>query len=171
MENAALTETPGLDARAWSLLQALQLDGRAPLKQLAEAAGLSIPATAERLKRLKDAGVVSHVAAQVDATAAGYGVRAMIGITVVGQPAKKALLDTLRRAAEVLECHHVAGEDSYLMSVVATDLQALERFLGSINGYGETRTSIVFSTPIPRRGLVRPGSVRAKQDLGQSQAP
>jgi Lrp/AsnC family leucine-responsive transcriptional regulator len=171
MEKAALTETPALDARAWSLLQALQLDGRAPLKQLAEAAGLSIPATAERLKRLKDAGVVSHIAAQLDAAAAGYGVRAMVGITVVGQPAKKALLDTLRRAAEVLECHHVAGEDSYVMSVVATDLQALERFLGSINGYGETRTSIVFSTPIPRRGLVRPGSVRARQDLGQSGTP
>ena len=112
-------------------------------------------------------GAVSHIAAQLDAASAGYGVRAMVGITVVGQPAKKALLDTLRRAAEVLECHHVAGEDSYVMSVVATDLQALERFLGSINGYGETRTSIVFSTPIPRRGLVRPGSVRAGQDLGQ----
>ena len=166
-----MTETPGLDLKAWNLLQALQHDGRAPLKQLAEAAGLSIPATAERLKRLQEAGVVSRIAAQVDPAAAGYGVRAMVGITVVGQAAKKALLDTLRRAAEVLECHHVAGEDSYLMSVVATDLQALERFLGSINGYGETRTSIVFSTPIPRRALVRPGSVRAKQDLGQSAAP
>ena len=166
-----MAESPVLDDKAWLLLHALQQDGRAPLKQLAEAAGLSIPATAERLRRLKDLGAVSHIAAQVEPAAAGYGVRAMVGITVVGQAAKKALLDTLRRAAEVLECHHVAGEDSYLMSVVATDLQALERFLGSINGYGETRTSIVFSTPIPRRGLVRPGSVRAGQDLGQSPAP
>jgi Lrp/AsnC family leucine-responsive transcriptional regulator len=170
-EKRPMSETPMLDDRAWQLLQALQHDGRAPLKQLAEAAGLSIPATAERLKRLKDLGAFSQIAAQVDAATAGYGVRAMVGITVVGQAAKKALLDTLRRAAEVLECHHVAGEDSYVMSVVATDLQALERFLGSINGYGETRTSIVFSTPIPRRGLVRPGSVRAKQDLGQSGTP
>ena len=37
----------------------------------------------------------------------------------------------------------------------------LERFLGAINGYGETRTSIVFSTPIARRGLVPPGGTRA----------
>ena len=36
------------------------------------------------------------------------------------------------------------------------DLPDLERFLGDINGYGETRTSIVFSTPIPLRGLARP---------------
>ena len=42
------------------------------------------------------------------------------------------------------------------MQVVARDLPDLERFLGDINGYGETRTSIVFSTPIPLRGLTRP---------------
>ena len=39
---------------------------------------------------------------------------------------------------------------------LARDLPDLERFLGDINGYGETRTSIVFSTPIPLRGLARP---------------
>jgi len=43
-----------------------------------------------------------------------------------------------------------------VMQVVATTLQDLERFLAGINGYGETRTSIVFSTPIERRGLARP---------------
>ena len=57
---------------------------------------------------------------------------------------------------EVLECHHVTGADSYLMTVVARDLPDLERFLGAINGWGETRTSIVLSTPIPRRALGRP---------------
>lgn len=154
-----MAETAVLDEKAWKLLLALQQDGRAPLKSLAAAAGLSIPATAERLKRLQDAGVVRGVSAEVDAVAAGYAVRAIVGITVL-QPGKKAFLDKLRRAAEVLECHHVAGADSYLMTVVARDLPDLERFLGSINSYGETRTSIVFSTPIPRRGLVPPGRVR-----------
>jgi Lrp/AsnC family transcriptional regulator, leucine-responsive regulatory protein len=91
---------------------------------------------------------------------AGYSVRAIVGITVL-QPGKKAFIDKLRRAAEVLECHHVAGADSYLMTVVTRDLEDLERFLASINSYGETRTSIVFSTPIPRRGLVPPGSTRS----------
>ncbi|MFZ5548998.1 MAG: Lrp/AsnC family transcriptional regulator [Pseudomonadota bacterium] len=154
-----MAETLQLDEKAWQLLLALQEDGRAPLKSLADAAGLSVPATAERLKRLKDAGVVRSVGADVDPSQAGYLVRAVIGITVM-QPGKKAFLDKLRRAAEVLECHHVAGADSYVMTVVARDLTDLERFLASINSYGETRTSIVFSTPIPRRGLVRPGTAR-----------
>jgi Lrp/AsnC family transcriptional regulator, leucine-responsive regulatory protein len=148
-----------IDDKAWAMLLALQADGRAPLKALAAAAGLSIPAAAERLKRLKEAGVVRSVGAELDAERAGYAVRAIVGITVL-QPGKKALIDRLRKAPEVLECHHVAGADSYLFTVVARDLADLERFLASINGYGETRTSIVFSTPIPRRGLVPPGRNR-----------
>lgn len=154
-----MPDTLTLDAKAWQLLLALQQDGRAPLKTLAAAAGLSVPATVERLKRMMDAGVVRSVSAELDAALAGYSVRAIVGITVL-QPGKKAFIDKLRRAAEVLECHHVAGADSYLMTVVTRDLEDLERFLASINSYGETRTSIVFSTPIPRRGLVPPGSVR-----------
>jgi Lrp/AsnC family leucine-responsive transcriptional regulator len=82
-------------------------------------------------------------------------VQAIVGITTL-QPAKKPLLAKLRTLPEVLECHHVTGADSYLMTVVARDLPDLERFLGAINGWGETRTSIVLSTPIPRRALGRP---------------
>lgn len=154
-----MAESLQLDDKAWALLTALQADGRAPLKTLALAAGLSVPATVERLKRLKDAGVVRSVGAELDPAQAGYAVRAIVGITVQ-QPGKNAFLAKLRRAPEVLECHHVAGADSYIVTVVSPDLEQLERFLGSINSYGETRTSIVFSTPIPRRGLVAPGSSR-----------
>jgi len=42
------------------------------------------------------------------------------------------------------------------LTVVARSLLDLERFLAQINVYGETRTSIVFSTPIARRGIQRP---------------
>jgi Lrp/AsnC family leucine-responsive transcriptional regulator len=154
-----MTETPRLDDKAWKLLMALQRDGRSPLKALAAAAGLSIAATVERLKRLQEAGVVRGISADIDETSAGYRVKAVVGLTVVN-PGKKPFLEKLRRAAEVLECHHVAGADSYLLTVVARDLEDLERFLASINSYGETRTSIVFSTPIARRGLVPPGTSR-----------
>jgi Lrp/AsnC family leucine-responsive transcriptional regulator len=150
-----------VDEKAWRLLETLQADARASLKTLAAAAGLSIAATAERLKRLQDAGVLRATVAEVDATRVGWPVRAVVGITVL-QPQKKPFIEKLRKAAEVLECHHVAGADSYLMTVVARDLPDLERFLATINGYGETRTAIVFSTPIERRGLVRPGEARRR---------
>ena len=103
---------------------------------------------------MAEAGVVRGVHADIDPAKVGYGVRAVVGINVP-QPGKKALIDKLRQSPQVLECHHVSGNDSYVMQVVARDLPDLERFLGDINGYGETRTSIVFSTPIPLRGLAR----------------
>lgn len=145
-----------LDDKAWRLLMALQRDGRAPLKSLGKEAGLSIAATAERVKRLQDAGIVRSISADVDAAKLGYTVRAIVGITAT-QPGKKPLLEKLRAAPEVLECHHVAGADSYLITVIARDLAELERFIGSINVYGETRTSIVYSTPIARRGVIKIG--------------
>ncbi|WP_349743044.1 Lrp/AsnC family transcriptional regulator [Roseateles cavernae] len=141
-----------LDDKAWLLLQALQSDGRAPLKTLAAATGLSIPATAERLRRLQEAGVISGIHAELDPLALGYAVRAIIGITAA-QPAKAKLLAKLRTMAEVLECHHVTGADSYVMTVVAPGMAELEALIARINAYGETRTAIVMSTPIPRRGL------------------
>lgn len=150
-----MPEPIAIDDKAWRLLAALQADGRQPLKALAAAAGLSIAATAERLKRLQDAGIVRGVHAELDAAALGWGVRAIVGITVL-QPQKKPLLAKLRAMPEVIECHHVTGADSYLMDVFARDLPDLERFLASINGWGETRTSIVLSTPIARRALARP---------------
>ena len=153
------TPNPPLDDIAWRLLDALQIDARAPLKTLAKATGLSVAATAERLKRLQDAGIVRRFAVELDATKVGYPVKAIIGITAI-QPGKKPLLERLMRAPEVIECHHVAGADSYVMTVMATDLADLERFVGTINPYGETRTSIIFSTPIERRSVVEPGLLK-----------
>jgi Lrp/AsnC family leucine-responsive transcriptional regulator len=163
-QDGAMARTPPetvVDEKSWKLLEALQADARASLKALAAAAGLSIAATAERIKRLQDAGVLRTTVAEIDGALVGWPVRAIVGITAL-QPAKKPLVDKLRKSPEVLECHHVSGADSYLMTVVARDLPDLERFLATINGYGETRTSIVFSTPIERRGLVRPGEGRKR---------
>ena len=153
----ARAQVEELDDTGWRLLRALQAEGRAPLKSLATSAGLSVAATAERLKRLQETGVLRRFSVDVDPSVAGYPIKASVGITAK-QPGKKTLLEILRNSPEVLECHHVAGADSYLLTVVTTSMADLERFIGTINGYGETRTSIVFSTPIERRGLVKPGS-------------
>lgn len=149
-----------MDHSDWRIVDMLQTDGRTPLKALAQAAQLSVAATAERVRKLQDQQVIQGVRAQLDPARLGYTVKAIIGITVE-QPRKKLFIDALRRAPEVLECHHVAGADSYLIQVIAEDLPRLEQFLATINPFGETRTSIVFSTPIERQPIVPPGSLRS----------
>lgn len=82
---------------------------------------------------------------------------AIIGMTTL-QPDKARLIRTLSEMPEVIECLHVTGQDSYLIRIVTRDLQHLETFVGSINRFGETRTSIVLSHPIQQRPLSQPES-------------
>ncbi|TIC82390.1 Lrp/AsnC family transcriptional regulator [Crenobacter intestini] len=144
-----------IDGKAWALLQAIQQDGRLSLTELAARVGLSVPATSERLKRLEEAGVIRGYRALVDPVAVGYGVQALIGMTTP-QPGKQKLLAKLAEMPEVIECVHVTGQDSYMLRVVTRDIAHLEALVGAINHFGETRTSIVMSTPIPLRPLSPP---------------
>jgi Lrp/AsnC family leucine-responsive transcriptional regulator len=145
-----------IDARSWKILQAIQSDGRISLTALAAKVALSVPATAERLKRLEEAGVITGYRAMLAPEKVGYGVMALIGITTP-QPDKARLLAQLEQMPEVLECLHVTGQDSFVLRVVARDVRHLEQFVGSINRFGETRTSIVMSAPIQLRPLAPPG--------------
>lgn len=141
-----------IDTISWKILQAMQRDSRLSLKALSHEIGLSLPATSERLKRLEEAGIITGYHAQIAPQTVGYQVMAMIGMTAL-KPEKHRLLETLQRRPEVIECLHVTGQDSYLLRVIANDMSHLERFIESINHYGETRTSIVMSQPIPLRGI------------------
>lgn len=141
-----------LDSKAWKILSAVQRDGRISLKALADQAGLSVPAVSERLKRLEETGVVTGYRAEVDPAVLGYGVMAIIGMTTP-QADKARLIALLRSLPEVRECLHVTGQDSYLLRVVTKDIGHLEHFVSLINHYGETRTAIVMSAPIPLRPL------------------
>ena len=142
-----------VDRKSWKILQVLQEDARISLTELANRVALSVPAVSERLKRLEESGVIAGYRAVVPPAKVGYGLMAMVGITTL-QPDKARLVALLQSRAEVLECHHVTGQDSFVMKVVTEDIRHLEAFLGSINHFGETRTSIVMSSPINGRPLV-----------------
>ncbi|GGY28218.1 Lrp/AsnC family transcriptional regulator [Paludibacterium paludis] len=109
---------------------------------------------AERLRRPEDAGVIEGYHARVAARRLGYPLMARIGITVP-QPKKNAFIAFLEGLPEVLECHHVTGGDSYsyLFRVAARDTEHLETLVGTLSHPGETRTSLILSTPIPPRAL------------------
>ena len=149
-----------MDELDWKLLEHLQRNGRMTYSELARQVKLSVPAATERVKRLEEAGVIEGYTARVNPAAAGYLVTTLIAITVP-QPAKTKFLKLLETIAEVVECHHVTGADSYIMRLVAVSMADLERLIERINLYGETRTSIIMSTPIPARALERP-PVQAK---------
>ena len=100
-----------VDHRAWQLLAALQDDARSSLKELAAAAGLSIPATAERLRKLEEAGVIRWLPGRGRRHRGGLW-RAGAGRHHDRAAAQAQVLEKIEASPEVLECHHVTGADS-----------------------------------------------------------
>lgn len=139
-----------IDIKILSVVQDL---GRISITELSKHAGLSIPATTDRLRKLEDGGIISGYCAQVDPAKLGFGISAVFGMTTF-KPSKSKLIATLNDIPEVVECLHVTGNDSYLIRIYAKSMADIESVIAKINNYGETRTSIVLSVPIERRKLV-----------------
>jgi Lrp/AsnC family leucine-responsive transcriptional regulator len=117
--------------------------------------GLSSPAIADRLRRLEQEGVITAYRAEVDPRALGYGFGALIRI----RPAPRqlaAVAELARQTPEVVECNRVTGEDCYVMTAYVRDVEHLERIIDELAAYGQTTTSILQSSPVPRRAIVPP---------------
>jgi Lrp/AsnC family leucine-responsive transcriptional regulator len=139
-----------LDAIDSKAADALQADGRASWADLGATLGLSAPAAAERVRKLVDGGVIRGFTAVLNPEAAGFPVLAFVAVTLKAQGARGGFLDAVRRHDLIQECHHVAGDDDFLLKVRCRGLPELERLLaeelkGRL-GIARTRTTIVLGT-------------------------
>ena len=108
---------------------ALQQDGSAGLAELAKVAGLSVSATAERVKRLEERGVIRAWRADLDPAEVGCPLLAHALVSVAPGRDDAAFRDRMRREEAVLECHAVTGPWTYLLKLRVADLAALDTFL------------------------------------------
>jgi Lrp/AsnC family leucine-responsive transcriptional regulator len=53
----------------------------------------------------------------------------------------------------VVECHRITGEDCFFLKAHVRDVHHLEELIDRFTPYGQTTTSIVQSSPVPRRGV------------------
>jgi Lrp/AsnC family leucine-responsive transcriptional regulator len=149
--DAAAFEAKLLDDVNLRLLEELQADGRVGLAELGRRVGMSAPAVAERVQRLERAGVITGYRAEIDSASIGFPVSAVVRI----RPSPGQLQRVREIAAEtceVGECYRITGEDCYLMRLHLRSIDELEDVLDRFTPHGQTTTSIVHSTPVPRRG-------------------
>jgi Lrp/AsnC family transcriptional regulator, leucine-responsive regulatory protein len=141
-----------LDDTNLRLLAELQTDARLSLAELGRRVALSSPAVAERLRRLEDAGVITGYRAEIDPRRLGYA----LGVLIRIRPAPRqlaAVAQLARDTPEVVECHRVTGDDCYVMTAYVRDVEHLEEVIDAFAVYGQTTTSIMQSSPVPRRAL------------------
>lgn len=141
-----------LDAVDRGVVEALQRDGRMSVADLARAVNLSPSATADRLRRLTDLGVITGYTAVVDPEALGYAVQAFVRLAYPSGN-YKPFHDLLAVLPEVVEAHHVTGDDCFILKVLARSMRDLERITGKLATLGGITTSVVYSSPLPRRNL------------------
>jgi Lrp/AsnC family leucine-responsive transcriptional regulator len=151
LRNASTYEAKLLDPVNLRVLDELVSDGRIAMAELGRRVGLSAPAVAERVQRLERAGVIAGYRAELDPRALGFSVSAIVRI----RPAPGRLQripEVARETPEVAECHRITGDDCYLLRLHLRSIDDLEDVLDRFTPFGLTTTSIVHSTPVPRRG-------------------
>ena len=150
-----------LDEKDAKILEILQKDGRTANVDLARAVELTPSATSERVRKLEERGLIKGYTAILDPHALGLGLLAFVFIRVddpedlIGRAEGTA--EALSALPSVLELHHLAGEDCFLVKVRARDTNDLYRILrdelGPFKQIRSTRTTIVLKTVKESTGL------------------
>lgn len=151
--------TDTIDATSRRILQILARDGRASYQAVADEVGLSRPAVMERVKRLEETGYIQGYAARLNRARLGFPITAFVAVRYGsnGDPHEDAGLHALAQHPSVLECHHVAGEDCFILKVAVPAVESLEGLLRELRAHGRpvsTRTTIVLSTVFEKPGIV-----------------
>jgi Lrp/AsnC family transcriptional regulator, leucine-responsive regulatory protein len=144
-----------LDRTDWRLLAELQRAGRASFAELARAVAMSPSAVAERIRRLEEAGVIAGYQASINPERVGLTVMAFVRLRYPSGNYRPfhALLDT---TPEIVEAHHVTGEDCFVLKVLTRSMRHLEEVTGRISALGSVTTSVVYSSPLPGRAIAEP---------------
>ena len=121
-----------IDATDWQILGILQQEGKATYADIARRIGLSQAAAHDRVKKLEGRGVIRGYRAVVDATVLGMPVTAFIFVQQSGGPRRPDLPATFADHPNVVECHSIAGDESFMLKVRAADTVELERLINDI---------------------------------------
>ncbi len=152
-----------LDEVDLRILEILQRDGRITNFELAKRIGLTPAPTLARVKKLEIAGYIRRYAALLDQDRLGMPVTAFVQVNLESHK-KKTTMDFVKAVEgmpEVLECHHIAGDEDFLLKVVAANPGEYEKFvlekLTKVEGIEKVKTIFVLSsskleTAIPVRG-------------------
>lgn len=151
---------PELDETDHRVLVELQEDARLTLAELGRRVGLSPPAVAERVRRLTDEGVIRGFHAEVDPRALGYALSAIVRVRPAPRQIAK-VAELARDTPEVVECHRITGEDCFFVKAHVRDVEHLEEVIDRFTVFGQTTTSVMQTSPVPRRSVAPPAAPEA----------
>ena len=135
------------------IINSLQKNARASLKDLSKECFIASPAIAARINKLEKAGIINGYHSSIDMEKIGFHVRAFIQVQLEPRQ-KKEFYPYVQSIPNVVECNCVTGDYSEIMEVVFPSTTDLDDFINTIQQrFGKTSTQIVFSTSVQHRGI------------------
>jgi Lrp/AsnC family leucine-responsive transcriptional regulator len=132
------------------ILEKLQENARISNAQIARELNLAPSGILERIRKLERRGIIKGYRAELDAGQVGYCVTAYLMVKTDDRVGSLSTAERLAKIKEVLEVHHVAGEDCYLVKLKCSGNEELGRLLrdkiGAIKSIRSSRTSVVLET-------------------------
>jgi len=132
------------------ILNILQENARTTNADIARQVGLAPSAVFERIRKLEERRVIRGYRAEIDPKVLGLAQLAFTFVRSNDRPGGVETGEKLAQIPEILEVHHVAGEDCFLVKARARDAEAVGRLLrerlGAIATISSTRTTIVLET-------------------------
>ena len=131
----------------------LQRDATQSYANLGQAAGLSAGSAHERVRKLRERGVIRHTTVEVDPEAVGLGVLAFVMLDGNAWMGGDATRVSLAAIPEIVEAHIVTGSSAVLVKVRTSTTKALQEVLHriyDIDGVAGTQTIVVLTTAFER---------------------
>lgn len=135
------------------IINSLQKNARASLKDLSKECFISSPAIAARINKLEKSGIINGYHSSIDIEKIGFHVRAFIQVQLEPRQKDEFYL-YVQSIPNVVECNCVTGDYSEIMEVIFPSTTDLDNFINTIQQrFGKTSTQIVFSTSVQHRGI------------------
>ena len=142
-----------VDAIDSEILRLLREDGRLSWRELGAAVGLSANAAADRVRRLREEGVITGFTALIDPAAGGRQLEALVGVTLARGTDSDAFAVLVSRLDAVTEVLHLSGAPDYQLRVSCRDTAELDVLLRTLRmraGAADTETTIILRSGPPR---------------------
>ena len=142
--------TFSLDDTDLKILEFLQPNSYLSNVELSKKLGMAPSAVLERVKKLEQKKIILGYPTRINPEALNLHLLAFIFIKSSEGPGQAAAAKQLAKLPEILELHHIAGEDCYIAKVRTKDPLSLVQFMrekfSKIKGILNTKTTIVLET-------------------------
>ncbi len=139
-----------MDTIDLNIIEALKTNGRATASEISKKVSLSIPAVAERIRKLEQSRTIEKYTVKLNRQQLNLNLTAFIFVKIEKTKHIENFRTNITKHNCVLECHHVAGQEDYLLKIVVKDTAQLEDFLTTtlkkIDGVVSSNTIICLST-------------------------